>query len=160
MNTEEIRLVPFESEYAIAFKTLNEAWISHYFKMEPMDYLALDHPQTYILDKGGYIVVALKGETVVGVCALIKMVGKAYDFELAKMGVSPSHQGQGIGGLLGKHILAKAKEFGASTVYLESNSILVPALALYRKLGFVEISGFRSPYERCDIQMVHHLQNL
>ncbi|WP_435622805.1 GNAT family N-acetyltransferase [Flagellimonas sp.] len=155
MFTEEIQIVPFEMEYASAFRNLNVAWISKYFKMERMDYLALDNPKEYILDKGGYIAIALKGNTVVGVCALIKMKDSNYDYELAKMGVSPEEQGQGIGFLLGKHLLEKAKEFGASTVYLESNTKLAPALKLYRKLGFVEIKGYVSPYERCDIQMVY-----
>ncbi len=155
MSSQSIRIVPFASKYASDFKTLNEEWISQYFKMEKMDYLALDHPKEYILDKGGYIAVALEEEEVVGVCALIKMENSKYDFELAKMGISPKSQGQGIGFLLGKHILEKAKQLGASKVYLESNTILIPAIKLYRKLGFQEIEGFESPYERCDIQMVY-----
>ncbi|WP_422860316.1 GNAT family N-acetyltransferase [Flagellimonas sp. S174] len=155
MSSNHIQIAPFEMKYASDFKELNEAWISQYFKMEKMDYQALDHPKEYILDNGGYIAVALKGEEVVGVCALIKMKDSIYDFELAKMGVSPSEQGQGIGFLLGKHILEKAQSLSASTVYLESNTILAPAIKLYRKLGFVEIEGFVSPYERCDIQMVY-----
>ena len=158
MPSNQIRIAPFEMKHASDFKNLNEAWISQYFTMERMDYLALDHPKEYILDKGGYIAVALKGETVVGVCALIKMDDSEYDFELAKMGVSPSEQGQGIGLLLGQHILAKATQLGASSVYLESNTKLIPALKLYRKLGFTEIKGFVSPYERCDIQMVYTIQ--
>lgn len=155
MSSEEIQIVPFEMKYALDFRNLNVAWISKYFEMEHMDFLALDNPKEYILDKGGYIAVALKGHAVVGVCALIKMDHAKYDYELAKMGVSPEEQGQGIGFLLGKHILEKAEALGASTVYLESNTKLIPALKLYRKLGFVEIKGYVSPYERCDIQMVY-----
>ena len=155
MPSHTIQIVPFEMKYANDFKALNEEWISQFFKMERMDYLALDNPKEYILDKGGYIAVALKDDTVVGVCALIKTEASEYDFELAKMGVSPKAQGQGIGFLLGQHILDKAKHLKASTVYLESNTKLVPAIKLYRKLGFVEIEGFVSPYERCDIQMVY-----
>jgi len=158
MLSNEIRIVPFEIKHKADFKNLNEAWISKYFKMEAMDYLALDHPEAYILDKGGYIGVALKNDTVVGVCALIKMQNSPYDYELAKMGVSPLEQGQGIGYLLGKHILEKAKQLGASNVYLESNTILAPAINLYRKLGFVEVEGFVSPYERCDIQMIYTIR--
>ncbi len=155
MPSNAIQIVPFEMKYAPEFKALNEEWISQFFKMEQMDYLALDNPKEYILDKGGYIAVALKGEVVVGVCALIKIKDSEYDFELAKMGVSPRAQGQGIGFLLGQHILEKAKQLKASTVYLESNTKLIPAIKLYRKLGFVKIEGFASPYERCDIQMVY-----
>ncbi len=155
MSIPDFQIVPFEMKYATDFKSLNEEWISRYFKMERMDYLALDHPEEYILNKGGYIAVALKADSVVGVCALIKMDHPLYDYELAKMGVSPSEHGQGIGFQLGKHILAKAREIGASHIFLESNTKLVPAIQLYKKLGFTEISGYSSPYERCDFQMVY-----
>jgi hypothetical protein len=36
---------------------------------------------------------------------------------------------------------------------LESNTILEPAIALYRKLGFTEFSGVPSEYDRCNIHM-------
>jgi hypothetical protein len=42
----------------------------------------------------------------------------------------------------------------ADRVYLESNTILEPAIRLYRKLGFDEFVGEPSPYARCNIQMV------
>ena len=36
---------------------------------------------------------------------------------------------------------------------LESNTILDPAINLYRKLGFEPVQGGVSPYDRCNIQM-------
>ncbi len=146
-------IVPYSEAYATAFKSLNEEWITKYFKMEEMDHVSLNHPKEYILDKGGYIGVALLNDEAVGVCALIPSNREAYDFELAKMGVSPKAQGKGIGKLLGQHIVEKAKSMGAKKLYLESNRVLQPALNLYQKLGFKEIVGASSPYERSDIQM-------
>mgnify|MGYP006184775641 CR=1 FL=1 len=73
--------------------------------------------------------------------------------KLAKMGVNPDIHGKGIGKKLGEHVINKARELGATKLYLESNRILVPAITLYKKLGFEEITGYQSPYERCDIQM-------
>ncbi|WP_036385668.1 GNAT family N-acetyltransferase [Muricauda sp. MAR_2010_75] len=148
-----IRIIPYSDVYATVFKSLNEEWISKYFKMEEMDHISLNHPKEYILDKGGYIAVALLDEEAVGVCALIPSIRDAYDFELAKMGVSPKAQGKGIGKLLGQHMVEKAKSLGAKKIYLESNRVLQPALNLYQKLGFREIVGASSPYERSDIQM-------
>ena len=121
--------------------------------MEDSDYKALDHPKEYILDKGGYILVALHEEKPVGVCALIKMNGVAWDFELAKMAISSESRGLGIGFLLANAIIEKAKSLGAKSIYLESNTVLAPAIKLYRKLGFEEISGYDTPYQRCNIQM-------
>lgn len=148
-----IQIVDYHTQYAPYFRSINEAWISAYFAMEETDYKALDNPQTYILDKGGYIIFAIEDETPVGTCALIKMDVLEYDYELAKMGVIPSHHGKGIGKLIGESIIDKAKTLSAKKLYLESNRILTPAINLYKKLGFVEITGIQSPYTRCDIKM-------
>jgi len=69
------------------------------------------------------------------------------------MGVSPKAQGNGIGKLLGQHIIEKAKQLGAKKIFLESNRKLAPALSLYKKLGFTEMTKVASPYSRSDIQM-------
>jgi len=148
-----ISIVPYEPKYQRAFKELNKEWISTYFTMEAEDYKVLDDPQGYILDKGGYIAVALYNEEPVGVCALIKVNGKAYGFELAKMAVSPKVQGKNIGWLLGQAVVEKAVELGALKLYLESNTVLTPAINLYHKLGFQKVAAHPTPYERCNIQM-------
>lgn len=147
----QVQIVDFIPVYQLAFRQLNEEWITKYFRMEEGDYKALDHPKEYILDKGGHIFMALyKGEPV-GTCSLIRMEDGNY--ELAKMGVSPAAQGLGIGFLLGQACIDKARALGAARVYLESNTSLKPAINLYHKLGFRKVAGPPSPYERCDIQM-------
>lgn len=134
------------------FRQLNEEWISHYFTLEPADLKALDHPEEYILQSGGSILLAEIGPQVVGTCALIKMPEGSY--ELAKMAVSPAAQGQGVGLLLGQAAIERVRELGGRRVYLESNSKLGPALALYRKLGFQDLAQPNpSPYARADVQM-------
>ena len=152
-ESKKVKIVPYSNKYRSHFKSINEEWITQYFTMEESDYKALDHPKKYILNKGGHIIVALYKNEPIGVCALIKMDHPDYDFELAKMGVSPNGRGKGIGWLLGEAIIAKAKEAGAKKIYLESNTILAPAINLYHKLGFKKVAGFPTPYERCNIQM-------
>ncbi|QSB28857.1 bifunctional helix-turn-helix transcriptional regulator/GNAT family N-acetyltransferase [Flavobacterium sp. CLA17] len=152
-ESQDVQIVAFEPKYLDAFKALNVEWISTYFEMEEADYKALDNPQEYILDKGGKIFVALYHDEPVGVCALIKMKDENYDFEMAKMAVSPKAQGKNIGWLLGQAIVNSAKEQGAKKIYLESNTILKPAINLYHKLGFRKVSGLATPYKRCNIQM-------
>ncbi|PIF30039.1 MarR family transcriptional regulator with acetyltransferase activity [Flavobacterium sp. 9] len=152
-ESQDVKIVPFEPQYLDAFKQLNVEWISAYFEMEEADYKALDNPQEYILDKGGKIFVALYHNEPVGVCALIKMKDSDYDFEMAKMAVSPKAQGKNIGFLLGQEIVKSAKEAGAKKIYLESNTILKPAINLYYKLGFQKVYGLTTPYKRCNIQM-------
>ncbi|WP_394777106.1 GNAT family N-acetyltransferase [Flavobacterium sp.] len=152
-ESQNVQIVDFEPQYLDAFKSLNVEWISTYFEMEEADYKALDNPQEYILDKGGKIFVALYRNEPVGVCALIKMNNPTYDFEMAKMAVSPKAQGKNIGFLLGQAIVNSAREQGASKIYLESNTILKPAINLYNKLGFQKVFGLATPYKRCNIQM-------
>ncbi|MEO0570633.1 MAG: GNAT family N-acetyltransferase [Bacteroidota bacterium] len=151
--SKTIKIVDFNPSYQHAFKALNEEWITKYFVMEDADFRALDHPKAHILDKGGYIAIALLEEMPVGTCALMKMENGQFDYELAKMGVSPKAQGLGVGYQLGTKVILKAREFGAKNIFLESNTILGPAIRLYKKLGFKEIDHIKTPYKRCNIQM-------
>jgi len=152
-ESSNVTIIDFEQKYLDAFINLNTEWISKYFKMEESDYKALNNAEEYILNNGGHILVALYKDEPLGVCALIKYPEDDYDFELAKMAVSPKAQGKNIGSLLGAAVIEKAKSLGAKKLYLESNTILKPAINLYHKLGFVKIPERPTPYERCNIQM-------
>jgi len=148
-----VQIVDYKPAYQKAFQQLNEEWITKYFRMEEADHKALSNPQKNIIAKGGYILVALYNNEPVGVCALLKMNDPIYDYELAKMAVSPAAQGRNIGWLLGKAAIDKARSLGAKKIYLESNTMLKPAINLYHKRGFQKVIGHATPYERCNIQM-------
>ena len=150
-ESPDIKVVDYAPKYREAFKSLNVEWISKYWELEEPDFKALDDPEGYILNQSGVILIALdKGEPI-GCCALIKQADGT--FELAKMAVSPKAQGKGVGLLLGKSIVERAKLMGLKRLYLESNSVLKPAVSLYEKIGFKHIKGASSPYARCDVQM-------
>lgn len=136
-----------------AFKALNVEWISKYFIMEEEDYKALDSPFEKIINPGGAVLMAYLNGEAVGCCGLLKMDSEQFDFELVKMAVAPSAQGKGIGYIIGKAALERAKMLGASKVYLETNTLLESAIGLYQKLGFNQIMGVDSPYQRCNFQM-------
>lgn len=152
-ESKDVEIVEYDEKHQSAFKSLNEEWISTYFEMEEADYKALDNPKEYILEKGGKIFVALYKNEPLGVCALVKMNDSDYDFEMAKMAVSPKAQGKNIGFLLGEMVIKTARELGAKKIYLESNTILKPAINLYQKLGFEKVTGLATPYKRSNIQM-------
>jgi len=140
-----------------AFRQLNVEWITRYFALEPADLKALDQPQEYILGPGGCILLAESGGQVVGACALIKLNGEQ-GYELAKMAVSPAVQGRGLGYRLGRAAIQRARELGATRLYLESNSALTPAVSLYRKLGFRPVANPpASPYARANVFMEIYL---
>ena len=146
-----VRIIPFEPRYANDFRRLNEAWIQKFFEIEEMDRTMLNDPQLSIMDKGGRILMAELDGIVVGNCALLKKDIETY--ELAKMAVTPKAQGQKVGLMLGEAILDLATDLGAKKVYLETNRVLGPAIALYKKLGFQVVEGYCSPYDRCDLNM-------
>lgn len=152
-NAKDIKIVPYEPCYQSAFKSLTEEWINAHWQMEEADKKAVEHPQEYIIDRGGAIFVALYKEQPVGVCALYKLNGSTYDYELAKLAVSPEVHGKGLGEQLCETVINKAIEQGGKKIFLESNTLLKPAIHLYRKLGFKELAEYHPAYARGNIQM-------
>ncbi|KMQ66661.1 MarR family transcriptional regulator [Chryseobacterium angstadtii] len=153
-SNNEVKIVDYEPQYKQAFKALNEEWIRTFFTMEASDYKLLDNPEEEIINKGGHIVFALLNNEPVGTCALVKMKDEPLAFELSKMAVSPKAQGKKIGYLVGQALVDKARELKAESIFLETNSVLVPAIKLYEKLGFEHLPLSGSAYERCDTQML------
>ena len=151
---DEVTIVPFVTSHREAFRDLNRQWIERYWKLEPHDIDVLDNPERHIIDKGGYIFVAMYNGMAVGVCSLCRMdASSGYDYELAKLAVNTTILRKGIGRRLCEAAIAKAREMGADKLFLESNTRLKPAIALYRKLGFKELPEYHPAYARGDIQM-------
>lgn len=147
-----MEIVDFRPELAGAFKALNEAWITALFAIEPKDEMLLGDPAGQIIGKGGRVLFALEDGEAVGCCALMALPDGG--FELAKMAVSDAHKGRGLGRALMVAAVERARAAGAPRLYLETNSGLAPALALYRSFGFREITPAEpSPYTRADVCM-------
>jgi putative acetyltransferase len=146
-----MEIVEFAPGHAEAFRALNEAWISKYFVIEPKDREVLDDPQGKIVARGGRIFMALKDGEAVGCVALLKMADGGY--EVAKMTVSETVRGSGLGRLLMERCIEAGAEDGAPRLYLETNSSLAPALALYRATGFKDLAPARTEYARADVFM-------
>lgn len=149
----EVSVVAYEERWKDVFRRLNEMWITEHWQLEPHDIECLEHPQETIIDRGGHIFVALYRGEPAGVCALCRMDDPRYDYELAKLAVSPDARGKGIGLLLCRAAVDKARQLGAKRIFLESNTLLKPAIHTYRKLGFRELAEYHPAYARGDIQM-------
>lgn len=133
------------------FIRLNEEWISHYFELEETDRKLAAHP-AQIIENGGYVFCLLSDQEVVGVCALFSEGDGVY--ELARMAVSPAHQGKGYSNRLLEYCFAKLRSIQARKVYLVSNTKLHAAISLYKKFGFVTVSEGAHPlYSRANIVM-------
>jgi len=149
---QQISVVSYEAKYQRAFDSLNRAWIEKYFRIEPADEYLLQHPEETVIKKGGAILIALHESSAVGVVGLRKI--NETEYELIKMAVSEEQRGKKIGEILCKAILEEAAKLGAHKVILYSNTSLLPALSLYRKLGFIEVPlEPDNDYMRSDIKM-------
>jgi GNAT superfamily N-acetyltransferase len=148
---EAIQIIEYSPELQPHFERINKQWVEYYFSLEPIDLLQLENPEEIILGKGGAILFAKEGESIIGTVALSKT--EEGIFEMIKMGVVPEAQGKKVGKMLGLAVLEKAKQLGAKKVILYSNSKLGAALQLYRKLGFKELVPECGKYNRCDVKM-------
>lgn len=154
---QEVQVIDYQAEHRDDFKRLNVAWIEKYFTIEPHDLEQLEHPEM-ILEGGGFIFFALYANQIVGTCALVKMDNEN-SYELVKMAVDEQFQGKQIGKKLGLAAIEKARASEAAQLVLESNTRLVPAIELYKKLGFYKVAmPTDSPYQRANIRMVMDLK--
>jgi putative acetyltransferase len=156
MNTTRTALTirDFQPGDEAAFRRLNEEWITRYFAVEPKDEKSFADPHSTILNSGGRIFLAFHEDEAVGCCALVFM--SPGEFEVAKMAVTQSFQGAGIGRQLLERTIAEARAAGATRLYLETNHNLTPAIRLYKSLGFQPVPPERvvpSPYNRADVYM-------
>jgi N-acetylglutamate synthase-like GNAT family acetyltransferase len=94
---------------------------------------------------------ALKDGEAVGCVALLKMADGGY--EVAKMTVSETVRGSGLGRLLMQRCIDAGAKDGVPRLYLETNSSLAPALALYRATGFQHLAPAETEYARADVFM-------
>jgi len=150
MEGTVFKIVTYTPAFQPWFENLNREWIEHYFWMEPIDNEVLQHPEEHIIAPGGEILFALSDNVVAGTVALKFVTEGVYEF--TKMAVSKEFRGKKAGQQLAEAAILKAKNLGANKIILYSNTVLTPAIALYRKLGFTEIP-LDGPYKRSNIKM-------
>ena len=153
-----LRIVGYSPRWRDDFARLNLEWLRRWFVVEPIDEQVLHDPETHLLAGGGQVLFALlgdgDGQRAVGTVALRNDGDGVH--ELTKMAVQPDLRGAGIGRALLLAAIQAHVELGGRELYLESSSILAPALALYESAGFVHHAAPRpgSHYARADVHMV------
>ncbi|MEO8115627.1 MAG: GNAT family N-acetyltransferase, partial [Phenylobacterium sp.] len=129
-----------------------------HFTLEAKDREVLEDPEGKILAGGGKVFMALEDGQAVGCVAMIRLADGGY--EVAKMTVSETLRGSGLGRALMQRCIDAAEAEGAPRLYLETNSSLAPALGLYRAMGFCDLAPAErpeTPYARCDVWMERRL---
>ncbi len=150
-----MKIVEFNEEIGHHFKTINEGWIKEFFVLEPIDQEILSDPESRIISSGGAILFVELNDQILGTVALKKHSDQVV--ELTKMGVYPEARFKGLGKELIKAAIEKAKQLGFEQIVLYTNRKLKPAIHLYQKMGFEELSCYDDLYERCDIKMEMNL---
>lgn len=141
-------------EEARAFKTLNEEWIALHFAIEEEDRVILNNPVKYIVNKGGDVLIARDGDSIVGCVALVPT--GAGVFELSKMSVTPKFRGRGYGRRIIHTAINRARGLGATSLFLGSSTKLPNAVHLYESVGFKHVPVEQvgpMPYVRADVFM-------
>lgn len=149
---ETIKIVDYQSWHQPYFEAFNRAWIKKMFVMEPVDEWVLTSPDKAILETGGAILMAEYNGMVAGTVALRKVDDKTYEF--TKMAVDKNFRRLGIAEALSYASFEKAKELGATTVILYSNTKNAEAVKLYEKIGFRHVTVEPGVYERANVKMV------
>lgn len=146
-----VQIIDWTPQHQAAWKQLNIDWISKDFEVEQIDLDTLDFPEKYFINDGGAVLLAQKGEEIIGTVAL-QPFGNGV-LELAKMTVAESARGLKIGEMLGLAALERARQLGAKRVFLLSNTKAYQAINLYFKLGFRCVPLDNTEFIRANIQM-------
>jgi DNA-binding MarR family transcriptional regulator/GNAT superfamily N-acetyltransferase len=151
----EVEVHPFRAAWAHHFERINTEWLERWFAVEPVDREMLSRPQQHVIDNGGAILFAVLDGEVIGTAALLREGEGVY--ELSKMAVETGFRGLGAGRKLLDAAIAEYERRGGTTLFLESNSRLKPALTLYESAGFVHQPAPRpgSHYARADVYMIY-----
>lgn len=106
--------------------------------------------QKGLISKNGPVYYAVNSDRVVGWCDVFPAENPRHSHRGGLgMGLVPEFRGKGLGSELLSETLAHAKEFGLEKVELTVYSSNFPAIALYKKFGFVQ-EGLIKHYRKLD----------
>jgi putative acetyltransferase len=128
---------------ALVFYVLEEYGL----EMGNIDFCLKDVEKHYF-EKGGYFGVLLdENKKVVATAGLLNLGENSA--ELRKMYLLSNHRGKGLGKFMLTALIEKARDLGFKRIELETASVLIEAINLYKKFGF---KGFDSNHiaKRCD----------
>ena len=125
----------------------------------PFDYELLSRCEEVIIKPGGFIFFVKLEDQIIGTAAFIYKSKGIY--ELGKMAVKSSYQGNEIGQKLMRFMLSFAEKHHWSKIILYSSTLLKNALYIYQKYGFIEVPLEQNlPYNRSDIKMELDLKQM
>lgn len=147
-----VSIIPYHTRHKQAYYDLNVDWMATTpWSFEEKDRALLSNPELHVLDKGGEIFFAVIDDEAVGTLTM-KHTGPG-QFELAKLIVTDKARGQGAGTKLCKALVERFQARGGTLLFLETNSTLLPAIELYKHIGFQKLPVPHRSYNRTDYYM-------
>ena len=139
---EDIRIVPTAEEYVESFNAGVDLVARERRYIGFVEGPPLESTRAFvrrILAGGGVQMLAVKSDgAVVGWCDIIRKSDEGFrHVGLLGMGLLPGYRGKGLGKRLAVETIRAGRESGIERVELEVFASNEPAIALYRKLGFV-----------------------
>lgn len=141
----------WQEQYRQDFISLSIDWLRKYVSVEPIDLEMLNDPEGHIFSRGGMVFFARIDNETVGTVAMIPRDNHV--FELAKLAVAEQYRGLRVGQQLMERCIAFAEACEAKKIILFTTDVLVPAVNLYRRFGFIEVALTDNKYEEADMRM-------
>jgi N-acetylglutamate synthase-like GNAT family acetyltransferase len=91
-------------------------------------------------EPGGCFLIVYRDDEVAG-CGAVRSID-ARTGELKRMWIRPDARGAGLGSRLLDELIARSRALGHAKLVLDTNGVLVEALALYAKHGFERIDRY------------------
>jgi putative acetyltransferase len=99
-----------------------------------------DLPGDYSPPTGRLLLAEYEGQ-IAGCVALHKLSGEIC--EMKRLYLRPAFRGKGLGRVLADRIISEAREIGYQRMRLDTvGPVMKDAVAMYRKMGFVEIAAY------------------
>ena len=139
----KMRFEDVEEASRVLCYVLQDAWKRYEKGYNPKRALDFDvsvsspkHLREKLANPERLMLVAEKSKKIVGV-ALGQIIGESGLAKLGWIGVQPEEQHQGIGKALLKEFIKRCKQKGCHKITLYTLPVLIPAVNLYLKCGFV-----------------------
>lgn len=149
--------VEYDKRYRDDFIRLNTAWIEKYFDhLEEPDYDVFSNLEKYIAD-GSMVFFALEDGKVAATCMVFPLGNDIW--EIGKLAADDAFKGKGGGSAVFHAAKEYALSHNAKKIILITNHILLPAIHIYEKEGFIKTKQNITEYSRGDVQYEFSLPN-
>jgi len=156
----KMKIEDVEASVKVMVETMEDTWNSYerdYYPRKALEFdKSLQTPENYtkeIQEPNNFLFVAEENGKIIGIAKGTILRDHEKVGGLARLGsifVHPSYQGRGTGRALLNHVIEYCKQQKCHKITLYTLPVLIPALNLYFKLGFVPEAYLRKEWWSID----------